>query len=172
MTDQVHEPNINPFRSVVGTLLGEIDRAFESKSAVINRGDVSALRRMDIDAPVASFWKLMAGVQIEGMPRDDRRWAVVVKAMAMMTPNVQSKLSPGAALATAGFSGSSDLRITRLLKAEGPNFDDYALSAVRYLANKATGADWWKLSEFLYWPNHKHKQQLAKDFYLQNSKKD
>jgi CRISPR type I-E-associated protein CasB/Cse2 len=172
MTEHVGEIKTTPFRSVVGKLLSEIDRAFEAKSIVINRGDISGLRRMDIDAPVPCFWKLMAGVQVDGMPRDDRRWAIVVKAMAMMAPNAQSKLSAGAALASSGFSSSSDLRITRLLKAEGAAFDDYALSAVRYLASKAVGASWWSLADFLYWPDQKRKQQLAKDFYLQNSKKD
>jgi CRISPR type I-E-associated protein CasB/Cse2 len=169
MTDTAkQEPK--PFDTVVGKLLSEIERAFNNKSAVINRGDISAFRRMNPSLPTPGFWKLMAAVHVEGAPGTDERWAVVVKAMALMTPNLQSSMSPGAALARAGFSATSDLRINRLLKAEGAAFDDYMLSAIRYLANKAVGVNWWRFADFLHWPTDKRKLQLAKDFYL--SKKD
>lgn len=159
-----------PFDATLGKLLSEMERAAEGKSMVINRGDISAFRRMDPALPAPSFYKLLAAVQVAETPGQDGRWAVVVKAMAMMTPNLRSDLAPGAALARAGFSGSNDLRLNRLLKAEGATFDDYVLSAVRFLSTKAIGVNWWRFAELLMWPTDKRKLQLAKDFYL--SKKD
>jgi CRISPR type I-E-associated protein CasB/Cse2 len=169
MTDAAQQEK-RPFDVIVGKLISEIERAYDGKSSIINRGDISAFRRMDPAMPTPGFWRLTAAVRIEGAPGTDERWAVVVKAMALMTPNLKSNMSPGTALASSGFSGSSDLRINRLLKAEGSAFDDYLLSAVRFLANKAIGVNWWRFADFIHWPNDKRKLQFAKDFYL--SKKD
>lgn len=153
----------SPFTATVGRLIGEFERSYAGSGSVLSRGDISALRRMDTDLPSVAYWRLMASVNHQDSMG---RWPLVVKCMALMAPHVHHpEAYPGHALRDAGFSSSSDLRISRLLKAEGAAFEDYLISAVRYLANKGRPVNWFRFAEFVYYQNNEAKNRLARDFY-------
>ncbi|MTH95645.1 type I-E CRISPR-associated protein Cse2/CasB [Roseibium sp. RKSG952] len=154
----------SPFISTVGRMIAEFERGFEGKSTTLSRGDISTLRRMDTKTPAVSFWKLMAAVSDDATPKG--RWELVAKAMAIMSPHIhQNGVNPGQALRDVGFSARSDLRISRLLKAEGDPFEDYLISAVRFLANKGRPVNWFRFAEFVFYQNTEAKNRLARDFY-------
>lgn len=158
------EKEPSPFISAVGRMIGEIERGYEGKGSVLSRGDISALRRMDTKNPAVAFWKLMAAVSNDDTPKG--RWEIVAKCMAIMAPHIHNgNASPGKALRDSGFSASSDLRISRLLKAEGDPFEDYLVSAVRFLANKGKPINWFRFAEFVFYQNNEAKNRLARDFY-------
>jgi CRISPR type I-E-associated protein CasB/Cse2 len=160
----------SPFAEAVGKLIGEFERCVKGQASVLSRSDISKLKRMDTDVPTVSFWRLLASVSTPETPTGDARWALVVKCMALMSPNIHSSApscSPGLALRDVGYSASSDLRISRLLKAEGRAFEDYLISAVRYLANKAQPVNWFRFAEFVFFQTPTTKNRLAKDFYSQ-----
>lgn len=154
----------SPFIAAVGRLIGEFERSDPGHGSVLSKGDISSLRRMDIGAPAIAFWRLMAAVSRDDTPHGP--WALVVKCMAIMAPHIhQNGAKPGQALRDAGFSSSSDLRISRLLKAEGAPFEDYLVSAVRFLANKGRPLNWFSFAEFVFFQNSEAKNRLARDFY-------
>lgn len=157
----------SPFIATVGRIIGEFDRCDSGGGSVLSKGDISALRRMDTDLPALAFWRLMASASRQDTP--EGRWPLVVKCMALMSPHMhQSGMKPGHALRDAGFSSSSDLRLSRLLKAEGAPFQDYLTSAVRYLSNKGRPVDWFRFAEFVFYQNNEAKNRLAHDFYSIN----
>ncbi|MNU42827.1 CRISPR-associated protein Cse2 [compost metagenome] len=161
---EAEQTRTSPFGATVGRIIGEFERTSSGSGSVLSKGDISTLRRMDTELPSIAFWKLMAVVERDDTPRG--RWPLLVKCMALMAPHVHSQdAAPGHALREAGFSASSDLRISRLLKAEGAPFEDYLISAVRYLANKGRPVNWFRFAEFVFYQNNEAKNRLARDFY-------
>ena len=165
MSTETQQPS--PFAATVGRMIGEFERSGHRAGSCLSKGDVAALRRMDVNRPDSAFFRLMASVSHDDTPdAHDARWAVVAKAMAMMAPHHHAAgVKPGQALRDSGFSASSDLRISRLLKAEGEAFTDYLLSAVRFLANKARPVNWFSFAELVFFQNDKARNRLAREFY-------
>jgi len=127
--------------SVVGRVVHAIDR-------VLSPGDVSELRRLKpSDASSPAFFKLMVSA-IEpnmilpsgGRARDEieRRWAAVFQAAATLASFHQPRRPLGEALKSAGYS---ELRLTRLLRAQGDGLFNEVRTCAHFLASKAEPAN-------------------------------
>jgi len=154
----------------VGTFIAVLNAAGTDGHGLLDKGDLASLRRMDTLVPAPAFWKLAAASGDAIGRYNEQRWALVAKCMAVMAPFHQKDIRPGIALRDAGFSRNGETRITRLLKAGGENFDDYALSACRYMASKAAGFDWYSFARFLVERDERSRNALARDFYSFSSK--
>ncbi|MGB8930128.1 MAG: type I-E CRISPR-associated protein Cse2/CasB [Anaeromyxobacteraceae bacterium] len=131
--------------SIVGRIAQYVNKG-------LSPGDVAQLRRITwADANCRAFWRLAAEVLVpdgaipEGAGRDDaeRRWAVILNAIALANGLYAPRRRMGAALADAGFS---ELRFVRLLRASGPAVGSAAATAVRYLAAKGEPFDFAELA--------------------------
>ena len=61
--------------------------AHQMARADFRRGDLAALRRMVPDDPgAAAFWRLMAQHDLLGSPVVERKWALILHGIALMTP--------------------------------------------------------------------------------------
>jgi CRISPR system Cascade subunit CasB len=115
------------------------------------RGDLAALRRLDPDrANAPDFWRLLASAvppeRIHG-PEDERRWALIIHAMALMVPNHHdANARVGRALFEAGYS---EQRLGRLLDARGAQFRALVPRLCRQLAHKAQPLDWRELGRLI-----------------------
>lgn len=133
------------------------------------RGDISALRRMEPDAPAAAFWQLVARHvpdRLCGTPEDERAWALVVKGMAIMAPNVHAPgQNPGQVYASLARSGSFEVRTARLVSAEDDAFESFFLRACRTLAAKGAAVDWRQMARLAVYQDAEARRQFAKDFW-------
>lgn len=157
--------NKNEWEAVVdsvGKLIGYISRAKENKGEY-SRGDISSLRRMDVAEPSFTFWKMVSEAKIEITPQNERRWALVVKGLAIMGGSSSGR--PGAVAQEAGYSKSSELRISRLLKSKGEDFETYVEGLIRFLANKGKTFDWFSFARFILSTHDSVRKDFARDFY-------
>ena len=161
----------SPYARAVMVFVSALEKASQGEHGLLDKGDVAALRRMDVTIPAPAFWKLAAAGGEAINRHNETRWALVAKCMAIMTPfHHRQGSAPGAALRDAGFSQSSEIRITRLLNADDSNFDDYVTGACRYLAAKAKAVDWLSFARLLLERDDRSRNALARDFYSISSK--
>lgn len=117
-------------------------------SGAISAGDTAELRRLKAEDPAApAFWKVLAAYVAPnwsfpkaGPALDDteRRWAVILNALAYLPGLDEPRRNLGGALAEAGFS---ELRLVRLLRASDERLADSIRKAAHYLASKAEPAN-------------------------------
>jgi CRISPR system Cascade subunit CasB len=106
-------------------------------------GDLAQLRRLDPDDPANfTFWRVMTLYAPHELarPGDDheRRWKLVLWALATLNGLHDPHKPLGGALGEAGFS---ELRLSRLLRAEDDTLAPEIRSATRYLASKGKPSD-------------------------------
>ena len=125
------------------------------------RGDLAALRRMSPNgADAAAFWRLAAQHDLLGSTRLERKWALIIHGIAVMTPTVggRSAHDParrvGAALylggeldRTTGFY--SETRLNRLLTARGTMLQILLARMFRMLASAGVSFDWREMARFV-----------------------
>jgi CRISPR system Cascade subunit CasB len=163
------------------TLASLADRLGALISDGLSPGDVAAMRRMrpdDVGAPV--FWRLAASelatvFATEGPRRDEqeRRWAVILQAMAEMRRLHDPRRSLGAALADADVA---EQRLLKLLRAS----DDALFDAVRviahHLATRGVATNTADIARLILsdgGPNQETvRRKLARDFYGAQSRKE
>jgi len=155
----------------VGKIIFDIAR--EIGADHYSRGDRAALRRLNDEAPNApAFWSLMAtchpGV-LEHGEDEIRRWALIVRGMALMAPHHHDAGSkPGRVLASEGFS---ELRLAKLLNARGTQFREQFLRACRFLAAKGAAVDWRVLARLALAEGRdetraeKHRMDIARSYF-------
>ncbi|MDO8434694.1 MAG: type I-E CRISPR-associated protein Cse2/CasB [Candidatus Binatus sp.] len=147
----------------------------------LSPGDVATMRRMrpdEIGAPI--FWRLAASelageFTTEGPRRDrqERRWAVILQAMAEMRHLHDPRKSLGASLADADIA---EQRLLKLLRAG----DDALFDAVRviahHLATRGVATNTADLARLILsdgGPNQESvRRKLARDFYGAQSRKE
>jgi CRISPR type I-E-associated protein CasB/Cse2 len=157
--------------SVVGALAHAIEK-------LLSPGDVAELRRLhptDLSYPV--FWRIcaahLAPVLPLGAARDEaeRRWAVILQALA----ELRGLHSPGArygrALASAGIA---ELRALRMLRASGSALYDSVRTISRYLAATGTPANCSELALLVLSDGRDEaesiRRRIARDYYAQLEK--
>ena len=119
------------------------------------RGDLAELRRMNPDEPdVPAFWKLAARRRLTGNPALESKWALVMHGIALMTPNAHSGTPVGRALFEGGDSGRrnafySNLRLNRLLKAQGSTLRTLLTQLFRMLGSAGQPFDWPEMASFI-----------------------
>jgi len=139
-------------------------------------GDLAALRRLDVDVPDGrAFWALL--VRLAPQALDDERMqralAVVVRGMAIACPFHRPREGDrrplGRALAEADVS---ELRLLRLLRAEGDRLGHELLTLARLVRSRGEDArfDWHDVLRLLllspdHEPGQRHRRRLARDYY-------
>lgn len=124
------------------------------------RGDLAILRRLDPDnASAPAFWRLLTQTvppERRRSPDDERRWALILHAMALMVPHHHdASTRVGRALFTAGYS---EQRLGRLLDARGAQFRALVPRLCRQLAHKAQPLDWRELGKLIL-ASERHKDE-------------
>lgn len=137
------------------TLRSLVGRLAAAMAGPMSPGDVAALRRLDPHDPSNSaFWRIAGevlrptGFLPDGPGADaaERRWAVILQAMATLSGLHRPGRKLGAALVEAGFS---ELRFSRLLRADGDALADEVRTAAAFLAAKAEPVDLADLAELV-----------------------
>ena len=129
-----------------------------------NRGDLAALRRMDPDEPdAAAFWRLAARYDLKGGPELERRWALVMHGIALMTRRGSDAAARSAhvramPIGRAMFEGGkpdttsayySESRLNRLLTARGNMLRTLLRRMFRMMATANQGFDWYQMAELI-----------------------
>ena len=114
----------------------------------LSAGDMAELRRLDpADPSSAAFWKIAGSVlEPDGWLRGDgetrneeeRRWAVILRAIATLAPLHTPGRRLGAALAEGELS---EVRFVRLLRARGEILRRETRTVASLLASKAVRVD-------------------------------
>lgn len=111
-------------------------------------GDIAELRRLDpTDPSSAAFWKIAGSVLepdgwlrggSETQTEDERRWAIILRAIAALAPLHTPGRRFGAALAEGQLS---EIRFVRLLRARGEMLRRETRTVASFLASKAVRVD-------------------------------
>lgn len=137
----IGSPERASLASVVGRVAHTIGR-------ILSPGDVAELRRLaPWDPSSPAFFKLLAStvepnleLPVDGPSRTavERRWAAVFQAAATLTGLHQPKRGLGEALQSAGYS---ELRLVRLLRAQGEVLFKELRTCAHFLATKAESSN-------------------------------
>jgi len=157
------------YRAAIARAVHGVARALEEGS--IAPGDAADLRRLKPESLASpAFWRVVAlhvAPHFERLSEDDEaRWAVILNALAVL-PGLDDPRRPlGAALRDAGFS---ELRFTRLLRAEHDRLADNVRSTARFLASKGEAANLAQLAELVLSAGRGHsepvRRRIARDFF-------
>ncbi|MFB6350485.1 MAG: type I-E CRISPR-associated protein Cse2/CasB [Bradymonadaceae bacterium] len=136
----------------------------------ISTGDLAELRRINPDKPFTpALWKILLD-EISDLDRlsarRQRRWAILLQAMATCVGLHESTIDFGTALAEASWS---ELRFVRLMEARGDNLDKQLRRLAQYLASKNQNANWADAAWMLFVQEGEHaentRQRIAKSYY-------
>ncbi len=160
-------------RTAVGAIARDLAGGF-------SRGDVAELRRLQPDdASCAAFWKVCATRLATLLPGDERsrvvaerKWAVILRAMAELEGLHASGARLGVALATAGVT---EARVLRLLRARAELLEDAVRHVAHQLASRATPSDQSEFALLVLSERSESwaeivRRQIARDFYGANTK--
>ena len=176
-------PTRRPWRFIAA------DFAVELASDRFPRGDLAQLRRMNPDAPdAAAFWRLTARRGLLGQPRLERKWALILRGVALMTPtgragrSAHDKTTPvGRALFTGGDPGRtagyySEARLNRLLTARGPILTSLLTRMFRMMAAANQPFDWVQMADLILSDGHNEqaaervRRNIASAYYQAENK--
>jgi CRISPR type I-E-associated protein CasB/Cse2 len=163
------------------TLAATVNAVAHSIEKVLSPGDVAALRRLrPEDASCAAFWRVVVTLLAPALPnggpaREDgeRRWAVILQAMAEM----QGLHAPGARMGRAlAAAGLAELRVLKLLRASGDTLFDAVRVTAHYLASTATMGDHVEIARLVLSDGRddeeRVRRQIARDFYTQQERNE
>ncbi len=147
---------------------GDIAVSFAGQIAQLTnfrRGDLAELRRMDPEDPEAAvFWRLMASQGLLGNLTLERKWALILHGIALMTPrnsgdgNTRTAhdgyMPVGRALFLGGESHRerafySESRLNRLMTAQGDMLRTLLARMFRMLASADVSFNWREMSQFI-----------------------
>lgn len=151
-------------------LHGVIDSMARAMVTTLSAGDVAALRRLDAaELSTPAFWKVVTGyIEPAGHLAEagtarleaERRWAVVVNALALLGTNHRREVRLGRALALAEYS---ELRLVRLVRATGPRLGHEVRTAVRFLVAKSEPVDATEFARLVLSDGTKYADQVRRD---------
>ncbi len=166
------------------------DIAFELAGEIAGRnfspGDRAALRRMDPDNPdAAPFWRLLANKGQLGSPDLEKRWALILQGIALMTPTVSREtggrsahdgnMPVGRALylgadTQRGNAFYSEQRFNRLLTARGDMLQTLLTRMFRMLASADVSFNWREMAQFILNQDDEERAEasrhrMARDYY-------
>ena len=168
------------------------DTAFALAAEIAGRsfspGDRAELRRMDSDSPgPAVFWRLMAEHDLLGNLTLERKWALILHGIALMTPRnygdgVQQSAHDGSTpVGRALFLGGeaqrekgyySESRLNRLLTARGDMFRTLLARTFRTLASVGVSFNWREMSQLILSDGYNEetaeraRRRIASEYYL------
>ena len=169
---------------------GDIAVSFAGRIARLadfSRGDLAQLRRMDPDNPDAAiFWRLMAEHDLLHNPGLERKWALILHGIALMTPRnsgdgslrtAHDGYTPvGRTLFLGGESHReqgfySESRLNRLLTARGDILHALLARMFRMLASAEVSFNWREMAEFILNEDYaeeaaeRARRRIARDYY-------
>lgn len=158
--------------------LKKIVPSIAASIAVLDSGLLAALRRGPLeDGGSVAFWQLMAKYQIPEY--QERRWAVLIQAIAILTPKGERSLdrSPhnpkkglGVALYNANFS---ELRLARLLSARQDMRLDLTVRACRRLAAcNCNEFDIITLAKLILFDDDYNEHKIAREYFRTESQQE
>ena len=127
-------------------------------------GNLAELRRMNPDSPgtASAYWRLMADENLLGNPISERKWALILHGIALMTPRASDanrnrtahdeNIPVGRALFRGGEDSGrdsgfySESRLNRLLTAQGPILRTLLARMFRMLAAANQSFDWHEMA--------------------------
>ena len=130
------------------------------------RGDLSELRRLNVDAPSsAAFFRIVAKVSPESGPDGLRRYARLLQILALK-PDAMSPMSLGRAMVEAKISES---RVQRLLSARGSSLAEQIRLLARRLASAGV-LSYRQIGELLLAPDDSERAErlrltIARDYW-------
>ncbi len=179
-------PGQEPVRRSRGDVAVEIAGRI-ARLGDFRRGDLAELRRMDPGAPDAAvFWRLMAEYDLFGNPDVERKWALILHGIALMTSrNTAGGATPAAhdgytSIGRALFLGSesrretghySETRLNRLLTSRGPMLRTLLARMFRMLASNGVTFNWREMAQFILNEGYdeeaaeRARRRIARDYY-------
>jgi CRISPR-associated protein Cse2 (CRISPR_cse2) len=156
--------NEKSLSSCLFLIIDAIEKANTDDRRFLSNGDVASLRRMTMDNLPAAFWSLKNRLpESYAFKNREQRWYLIFKSMAIMAPHVHDKtVNLGKSLCLAGYM---EQRLSRLLDAKGESFDDFIISAFRFLASKAQPVNWFNAVYFILNPQTDGRTSVARDFF-------
>ena len=152
-----------------------------------NRKDLAELRRMNPEDPdTPAFWRLTNQHSLGMSPENERRWALILNGIALMTPNtntedqVRSAHNPRISIGKALFQGNDperkdpichERRVQQLLNSRGKAFRRNLAITMRMLAQNDVSLDWREIARLILYEgqDHESRQQaglrITKDYY-------
>ena len=148
---------------------GSIAVSFARQMAHPNfsRGDLAGLRRMEPDEPgtTPAYWQLMAEKNLLGSPALERKWALILHGIALMTPRAgdegdnrtahEGYMPVGRALFLGGEANRrergyySESRLNRLLTARGTMLRTLLARMFRMMASADQPFNWREMARFI-----------------------
>lgn len=141
------------------------DLAGQLASPEFPRGDLAELRRMAPDKlDAAAFWQLLARNDLLGNPVVERKWALIVHGIALMTRTAGDDLPSRSAhdgnmpVGRALYLGGevvrpqafySETRFNRLLTSRGPMLRTLLARMFRMMAAADVSFDWREMARFI-----------------------
>lgn len=133
-------------------------------------GRRAELRRLEPTAPGGAFWGLLLRVVPEALGDDEaeRRWAVVIRGIAVMEAVLRGEREPpamGIALARAAVA---ELRFLKLLRSSEDALPDELRRLARLMASRNQPFDWtdaWWLLATAGTPDAPIRRKIARDYY-------
>jgi CRISPR type I-E-associated protein CasB/Cse2 len=163
------------------TLAAIVNAVAHSIEKVLSPGDVAALRRLrPHDASCAAFWRVVVTHLESALPDGgpareevERRWAVILQAMADM----KGLHAPGARMGrTLAGAGLAEPRALKLLRASGDTLFDTVRVTAHYLAGTATMSDHAEIARLVLSDGREDEErvrrQIARDFYAQQERNE
>lgn len=167
------QPQFEPQQSVarsrdaLGSLIDDLAKAIAGMST----GDRAELRRGTPDDPGSpAFWKLAVThlaprgfVDLQDASLATLgRWVVILGALAELEGLHNPRARLGRTLAEAGYS---ELRLTRLLRAEGNQLLDAVRQAVHFLASKGAEVDVAEVARLVLSNSVRVRRAIASHYY-------
>ena len=151
------------------------------------RGGLANLRRMDPDDPdAAAFWRLMARQDLFRGPELERKWALIIHGIALMTPtnrvdgNNRSAHDGYNPVGRALFLGNdaqrdqgfySETRLNRLLTARGAMLRALLARMFRMMGAAGVSFNWREMASFVLNEGfddgaaERSRRRIARDYY-------
>ena len=153
-----------------------------------SRGDLAGLRRMDPDSSdmPAAYWRFMAENNLLRGPNIERKWALILHGIALMTPTAGDEGSSrtahdgympvGRALFLGGDAGRrergyySESRLNRLLTARDTMLRTLLARMFRMMASADQPFDWREMARFILNegnedPFENSRRRIASEYY-------
>ena len=190
MTTSVTDENIHAATESGGRTWGDIVFRLAGQIAGMpehDRGGFAGLRRMNPDEPdTAAFWRLMAREDLLGNPAIERKWALILHGIALMTRTAgddvtarsahHGRMSVGSALYLGGeaqraMAFYSEARFNRLLMARDEMLRVLLGRMFRMLAAEQVTFDWREMAAFILNDDFNEeraedgRRRMARDYY-------
>lgn len=143
-----------------------------SRAGAVSAGDRAELRRLNRDqSPGITFWKTLARCDIDiTHDKQQKQWMVILRACALLADNHSPYSSLGRALSEAGLS---ELRLSRLLRAEGDSLLDEIATVTNFLNAKDVPVDLTDIAYLVIYSQESHhetlRRNIARGYYQQQN---